>query len=540
MENMMRKVMAGVLAGAVSLTGCAADVGPSSEGASAEGGKEDRWNAANDPANFRGRLNYNFAALPTSGHAERTAWPSTYWPTSQDSINARWNTRGEGRDRFSPAEKYDLAFNGWQPSAQFDSLRPWSSYGEWDRGYYEQLGPLARHVSTNMGNAAGRDGRDNDGDGEIDEADERPEGWWGLCHAWVPAAMRELQPGSTPVVVNGVTFYAGDLEALVIAAYNRAGAAMIGDRCNDGGSGAGSSPVERDEHGRATDPACRDTNAGSFHVIMANYLGILHEPIAEDRTFDYEVWNQPVVSFEVTSSNEVTAAQANELLSRTGTAYELNRDARKLMHIRATATYITESHADRTPADPEQYKRTDAYEYILELDGRGNIIGGEWISRNHPDFLWNPVRLTRSSTPYLDLDRVRQLIEQSRAGGGGGAGGAVKSFEGLGGIDIPDNDSSGITSAATVGESITIASLQLELNVTHTYTGDLRIVLSHGGTERVVWDNEGGSADNIVRTIPVTGFEGQDAQGDWTLRIVDNAGQDVGVLVGWKLLVAAR
>ena len=39
-------------------------------------------------------------------------WPDTYWPTYEDSVNARW----QGSDVPSPLEKYDMAFNNWQPS----------------------------------------------------------------------------------------------------------------------------------------------------------------------------------------------------------------------------------------------------------------------------------------------------------------------------------------------------------------------------------------------------------------------------------------
>jgi hypothetical protein len=37
---------------------------------------------------------------------------------------------------------------------------------------------------------------------------------------------------------------------------------------------------------------------------------------------------------------------------------------------------------------PAQSYNSKAYEYTLELDSAGNIIGGEWISETQPDFLW--------------------------------------------------------------------------------------------------------------------------------------------------------
>ena len=120
---------------------------------------------------------------------------------------------------------------------------------------------------------------------------------------------------------------------------------------------------------------------------------------------------------------------------------------------------------------------------------------------------------------------------------GGGNPSAVRAFFGTGNMTIPDNNTTGVTAVANVSDALTVAGLQVELDVVHTYVGDLRVVLGHNGIERVLHNNEGGSADNIQRTVTVTGFEGASAIGAWTLRIVDNAAQDVGTLRTWRLLV---
>jgi len=104
-------------------------------------------------------------------------------------------------------------------------------------------------------------------------------------------------------------------------------------------------------------------------------------------------------------------------------------------------------------------------------------------------------------------------------------------------LDIPDNDSHGVQSVISVPEQLTIASLQVEIDIQHTYVGDLVIELSHNGTSYALWDREGGSADDITRTFSVSAFDGQDAGGDWFLTISDNAGLDTGRLSGWALLV---
>lgn len=510
------------------------------EAASSAGGKEDVWDWVNDPERFDLELVYDLLALPRDGRAEEVSWPSSYWPTYRNSINDRWN----GRNELSPAEKYDLAFNSWTMSEGFMDLRPFdpsACSAEFDASYYDNLGPLANHISRNMGNWRSHDGVDSDGDNEIDECDsdsnDGVETWFGLCHAWVPAAMLEARPERS-VTYNGVTFHVADLEALLIAAYNRSPAQMIGGRCRDGADD--DNQVERDDQGRPIANQCRDTNAGSFHVIMTNYLGRAHRPYAEDRTYDYQVWNQPVVGFEVTRLQLITAQRAIELVGLTGDTYTHTPNAAQFYEVHANTTYITESHPSMTPADPSRYERTDYYTYVLELDASGNIIGGEWTGSsrtNHPDFLWNPQSPSQSSVPYLSLENIRMLVQMSREPETPTVDGDVITANGTGPVAIPDNDEAGVSATANFGSSATIAGLQLELNIRHTYISDLRVTLQHGGVDRVIHNREGGSDDNIDQTFNVQGFNGQDAAGTWTLLVSDHAGQDVGQLVSWRLLV---
>ncbi len=534
------QILATTLGALLALGGCAPlgaiDPEDKIEDPTLDGGKEDRWNAANNPERFDGEFNYHVADLPQEGAADRDMWPSTYWPTYADSINARWAS-GE----LSPAQKYDQAFNGWTPSSEFMGLRPFDRGspvpGEgWDQSYYSQQGPLASHVSQSMGNrrdremAVANNGRPSSGDWEV-------ETWWGLCHAWVPAAILEDRPLRS-VTYNGVTFHVGDLEALLIAAYNRTPADMIGGRCN---VGSGDTTVERDEHGRAVDVECRDSNPGAMHVIVTNYLGLSQRGFAMDRTFDYEVWNQPVVGYEITRQREITVQEANTLLGRTGDTYEYNADAATLYDVHMSLRWITESHASRTPADTARHTRTDYLTYILEVDAQGKVIGGEWYGNSraaHPDFLWNPRRLTRSSVPYLNLDNVRMLIEMSRGALEPEPTPGALSASGTGALSIPDNDANGVRSVATIaGGAGAVSSVRVDVDITHTYVGDLEVVLEHGGVSRTVHNREGGSADDIVRPFDVVGFEGLDPNGEWALVVRDRAGADVGTLNGWRVTV---
>ncbi len=537
------KKLIGLLALLMVLGGCAMEGAAGDKGEEDGSGKEDRWNAANDPSRFEGEFNYHRGDLPTSGTAEREAWPSTYWPTYENSIAVRWQNTGDAMNDLSPAEKYDMAFNGWTPPAGFMALRPFDRNSPvpgtgWDTSYYTQLGPLARYVSDNMGNRADRDLAVRNNGGPTGSDEWPVETWWGLCHAWVPAALLEDRP-LRAVTYNGVRFEVGDIEALLIAAYNRTAADMIGGRCN---AGSGETTVERDAQGRAIDVECRDSNPGSMHVILTNYLGLRHRGFAFDRTYDYEVWNQPVVGYEITRQEEISVAQANQALGLTGSTYTLNPDAVKLYRVNASVSWITESHASTTPNETSRYTRQDHYEYILEVDAQDRILGGEWLSASrmrHPDFLWNPRRITRSAVPNLSITDLRNLVTMSRAEPTTPGGGSSLTASGQGNVAVPDNAPAGISSVANITGTGVVANVSVTVDITHPYIGDLMVVLEHGGVSRTLHNREGGSADNIRRTFNVVGFEGAAANGAWTLRVSDHAGQDVGTLTSWSLAVGA-
>ncbi len=399
-------------------------------------GKTDSWDWINDPDRFARfldeELEYNVFLLPAKGEATKKSWPASYWPTYEDSTNYRW----EGEGTLSPLEKYDLVFNGWTPSSNFMDLVPYEPRcnSAYDASYYDAIGPAARWMSEKRGNWKARDGIDSDQDGEIDECIDRDgiESWWGLCHAWAPAAMLEPEP-LYPVTVSGVTFHPSDIKALLITVYDRTHSMVIGGRCR-------ADVVERDDNGRILDPDCRDTNAGSFHVVITNFLGLFRVAIGEDRTYDRQVWNQPVHGYEIEYLEEVDEKQALALLivdPSTVSEYPFNEKAARWAEVVITVKYVTESNPSYVPLNDQhgKYLRTDRYHYILELDADGIIVGGEWIDAkatssfgyfsHQPDFLWIPrARIQEDLTsphgaveprvnPHVNYMRVKDLLEQS-------------------------------------------------------------------------------------------------------------------------------
>jgi subtilisin-like proprotein convertase family protein len=112
------------------------------------------------------------------------------------------------------------------------------------------------------------------------------------------------------------------------------------------------------------------------------------------------------------------------------------------------------------------------------------------------------------------------------------------------GTIIPDAPSEGIVRSLATASVATIDSVEVSVDISHTWIGDLRVsVRSPSGTEAVLHDGTGGSADNVVRTYtatntpPLAALAGQPAGGTWQLSVIDQAAQDVGKLNAWKVLI---
>ena len=477
----------------------------------------ERWGSNDNPNAFAPDLVYELANLPMSGQPATAPWPGSYWPTYQDSINYRW----DGASSQSAAKKYELAFG--VTGVEDAVSRNYGVDNNASRTECEQ----DSQCQSNIGETCAK--RTGASKGRCIPS------WWGLCHGWTPAAILEPEPQHA-VELNGVQFKVNDIKALLTLLYTSSSVRFLSSRCSSNAEtdSDDSNNVVYDPYGRPS-AQCRDTNPGTFHVVATNFLGLRQKGFAEDRTWDDEVWNQPVRGFEVTSKQEIDYARANALIGATATggqtvnqsgavarnewkqfgpytvtpgssfrvvmsgdndsdlylrfgaqpsateyacrpysgnsnetcdlpvpaaatqvyiavngyaerssfslsityggsaptSYVFNRDAIKFFHIQMTTKYISESapSTDGNLASViDSYTRSDRYEYVLELDAAGKIMGGEWIGsskQNHPDFLWLPTAQGGASMAdgKITYANVKQLLDLSVATGGGGGGG---------------------------------------------------------------------------------------------------------------------
>ena len=255
------------------------------------------WSDADNPALFGPQLEYRLAELPLQGAADVAPWAGNYWPTYQDNINYRW----AGPESQSPAAKFGEAFGveGVEEAV--------SKHHGIEKNADRTACTTNEECNADIGETCAR--RTGAESGRCIPT------WWGICHAWAPAAMLFAEPKHA-VEWNGVTMKVQDIKALLTLANEDVGTRFVSTRCNDDDS---QDRITYDEYGRpAVDGPCIDTNPATYHLLLANYLGIRKQSFVEDRTFDDEVWNQPLRAYRVKRLDEITGARANTLVGVRG------------------------------------------------------------------------------------------------------------------------------------------------------------------------------------------------------------------------------
>lgn len=240
------------------------------------------------------------------------------------------------------------------------------------------------------------------------------EPWMGLCHGWAPAAYMLPRPTHSVTVLAAdgktfITFYPSDIKALatLLWAQVKYPSGFIGGRCNE------KNPAVDPQTGRILSQKCFDTNPGTWHLAVVNQIGASGRSMILDATYDYEVWNQPIVAYKYRLFNPQKMRYARSLAEASAlkTGFDNDRfkkyrdsETETIVGVAMDISYLVETRPEQYSPDSSQYDRvqTVRYYYDLELDGLGNIIGGEWYQNAHPDFLWTPEKGVRAITYWED------------------------------------------------------------------------------------------------------------------------------------------
>jgi len=117
----------------------------------------------------------------------------------------------------------------------------------------------------------------------------------------------------------------------------------------------------------------------------------------------------------------------------------------------------------------------------------------------------------------------------------GGTPSEAQRFEDATVTEIPDDQPKGVVRVIDVPDTLVAKTVILDLQIAHSWIGDLRITLEHDGLEKAVWENAGAGTHDLRQSIQLKDFAGKDAKGRWTLLIVDSGVGDAGTLESWAL-----
>lgn len=310
-----------------------------------------------------------FDQLPLQGTVAygNKYWSGDYWPLYNGSINFRWYA------------KYKIGFNHFSPTKEMAKkmsipelaeLAPTEKYDLLTGRYHY---PLRNKVST--------------------IADPEAQIWEGICHGWSPATMNHNEP--TPKLIKNpdgieIPFGSTDIKALIsyyyAHEYKAPDTQQMGQRCFINGT-------------LKYDKSCEnDLNAGSFHIVLTNRIGINKKGFIADLKRYKEVWNHPITGF------------SSRVLQEYGPAPDSAPGTSKIVFLQTTITYVDENGRDwqTVLGTTKQEFKTETYRYEIELNVEGDIIGGEWKSKNRPDFLWQMARPRKFEGI---LSRLQELLD---------------------------------------------------------------------------------------------------------------------------------
>lgn len=310
------------------------------------------WKGFSDPEIFSSGFTHKLSDLPLEGKLDvgTRAWSGDYWSAKKGSINYRWNAPTKiGYDLNSPskataARMSEAELATLAPSEKFDLLM-----GRYDYPFVREVDGVATPAASI---------------------------WAGICHGWSPATLYHNEP--TPKLLTNpdgiaVPFGSGDIKALIsyyYAFHHKGDVDQVGLRCFFG----------RWTGGAAARGCKEDLNAGAFHIVLTNKIGLQKEGFVMDLDRWREVWNHPVIGY----SSTILANNLQPSRDAATTTVKEIRVKTVITHADGSApTWGTVHGTENQKSDKQEFT------YRLELNSEGKIVGGSWESDKRPDFIWN-------------------------------------------------------------------------------------------------------------------------------------------------------
>ncbi|MBC7692016.1 MAG: hypothetical protein H7222_09615 [Methylotenera sp.] len=319
----------------------------------------------------------NLLPMEASLPAANTPWSDTYWPSDHGGIAFRWNTpnpQGFGYRLHSLAELKAMTTN------EVATLSPAEKYDIYMGRYDYPL--VARERSRTSPYAAD---------------------WEGICHGWSPASLHNPEPMPNYVANRDgiiIPFGSSDIKALLSVFYayasfdNIGHYRFIGTRCQS---------LPRRGLGRIfrrPDGTCIGANPGAFHLALGNMIGLTKQGFVADLNRNLQVWNQPVLGYK------------SQMGRMHGASRRAAPSAVSEIEVITTMFYTSEIEPTFEPVVGTEAQKieNEEYHYTIELNGQGEIVGGEWLNNNHPDFIWSVDKIEFNEvTGSVDFTGIKDI-----------------------------------------------------------------------------------------------------------------------------------
>lgn len=377
----------------------------------------DRLNQLTETWIASSELAWDPSRIPVVGRTRLPLWSADFWPTRRGALSFRYRHK-KTFERYldaiatyqQPADWYRLLA---QPQGRLAVLDRWSPAEKWDVTVGDTKFSLTNHQKD-----SGRTYLDDTGD---------ISSWIGSCHGWAAASIMMPAPNRAVNVIGAssarVRWLPDEVRALVGLAWSNAKVPLnyVGGRCNE-------KKPETYANGRLKQAGCFDVNPSTFYLALGNLIGRRGASVIMDTSFDKEVWNQPIHSYQIEYFNPRNPAHKSYQWREVAVPYNAAFKARdrfqvpltrglrkngkyddkaisKIVGARATVVYLYESAPSGTTVPtPNTWKRI-SYTFDLELyerNGQTFALGGEWHENTHPDFLWLP---KKGASPFTEFDK---------------------------------------------------------------------------------------------------------------------------------------
>ena len=370
----------------------------------------ERYTGINNPMNFNqimgSKMVTRLSEIPNNGRLNdiRLGWSETYWPSNRGGIAYRWNSPDPQPFKYKLNTLRELKS---MSETELSYLSPAELYdiSQSDYNYTLTKKVLSKITARDL--------------------------WWeGICHGWAEAAANYPEPAKVSLTNKDgvkVTFGSSDVKALLAMhdAYNSLGYySRVGERCDVRGKAPGEEdardgqlPIPTEEESNL--PKCRDVNAGAFHLVLTNMIGIHSRSFVADIDRYNDVWNQPIVSYSTSIVGEETVSPEDRMSGverrvKVSTKMTYGEELQFESPERVARGEINFVSKEPVTGTPHQAFRFKIYDYILEIDGSGNVIGGEWISASRPDFLWGKKRDERFLNSPIPLAGLNAIYRPAR------------------------------------------------------------------------------------------------------------------------------